>query len=99
MAELESLGLTIREPRTGRPGKLRGNRGSWPGKGCFEIEVYIDCKREVPKLYTDLSALELMDAEPPEEVRSGYRELVKRQANRTLKGYGNDSRQDGPSRL
>jgi hypothetical protein len=99
MAELESLGLTIREPRTERPGKLRGNRGSSPGKDCFEIEVSIDCKREVPKSYTDLPALELMDAEPPEEVRSGYRELVKRQANRTLKGYGNDSRQDGPSRL
>ncbi len=63
------------------PGKLRGVRGSEPGVGCFQIEVKIDGKQEVPTVSDSLPTLQLMDADPPEEVRSHFRELVKKKLN------------------
>jgi hypothetical protein len=81
--QLEPLGLAVQEPKTGRPGKLRGARGNRP-TGCFEIEVKIDGKQEYPTTSDDLPELQLMDANPPEEVRSQYRELVKKKLNRTF---------------
>jgi hypothetical protein len=84
--QLEPLGLAVQEPKTGRPGKLRGATGNWPGAGCFQIEVKIDGKQEYPTVSDTLPTLQLMDAEPPQEVRAGYRELVKRKLNRTFPG-------------
>jgi hypothetical protein len=79
-AELEAFGLAVQEPKTGRPGRLRGVRGYQPGVGCFEIEVKINGKQEVPTVSNELPTLELMDANPPEQVRATFRELVKKKS-------------------
>jgi hypothetical protein len=74
--QLEPLGLAIRDPKTGLPGKLKGLPGNWPGVGRFAFEVYSDGKRKYPTNTDKLPELTLTDATPPKEPEQLWQEAV-----------------------
>jgi len=60
-AELREIGLSIREPRSGRPCRIVGNPGGRPGHGRFLLEYLDDTgKRQNPLTSVALPHLELM---------------------------------------
>jgi hypothetical protein len=78
---LEPLSLAVRCPKTDRPAKLKAAVGSKEGSNHFHYEVYIDGKRVITAVTTDLTTLSLMDEFPPPEIQTHFRDLV----TRTLK--------------
>jgi hypothetical protein len=80
--ELERLGLAVKCPKTGLPAKLKGNAGNWPEIGRFAFEVYIDGKRERSAYSDKLPELQLIDANPANELESGWQAKVGPKASR-----------------
>ena len=74
--ELERLGLAVKCPKTGLPAKLKGNPGNRPEIGRFAFEVYIDGNRERSAYSDKLPELQLIDANPANELESRWQAKV-----------------------
>ena len=73
---LDPLGLALREPKTGLPGKLRAQTGNWSRVGRFAIEIYEGGRRKTPSVSDALPELKLMDGSALSDPESYWQQLV-----------------------